>query len=109
MNGTGRFIRSAGEADRAGVLALAPRLAEGVAPWRGQEQARAAGARWLEDSLGSAEGIVLVAVGGDTVAGVISVRPATHFTGERDGYVGELVVAEDSGRRGIGRRLVAAA
>jgi ribosomal protein S18 acetylase RimI-like enzyme len=115
-------IRPAAEADRAGVLALAPRLAEGVAPWRDQEQARAAGKRWLEDSLGAGargEGIVLVAVdggtisggtaGGDTVAGVITVRPVAHFTGERDGYVGELVVAEDSGRRGIGRRLVEAA
>ncbi|HSZ40260.1 MAG TPA: GNAT family N-acetyltransferase [Trebonia sp.] len=113
-------VRGAVEADRAGVLGLAPRLAEGVAPWRDQERAKAAGERWLADSLGAAargEGIVLVAVddtagsqpSGGTVVGAISVRPMVHFTGEHDGYVGELVVAERSGRRGIGRRLVEAA
>ena len=32
-----------------------------------------------------------------------------HFTGERDGYIGELVVAERTSRHGIGRALIAAA
>jgi GNAT superfamily N-acetyltransferase len=40
---------------------------------------------------------------------VISVRSSTHFTGERDGYIGELVVADRASRRGIGRALIAAA
>jgi GNAT superfamily N-acetyltransferase len=40
---------------------------------------------------------------------VISVRASTHFTGERDGYIGELVVADHASRRGIGRALIAAA
>jgi ribosomal protein S18 acetylase RimI-like enzyme len=120
-------IRPARDEDRAGVLALAPRLAIGVAPWRDQAEARAAGRRWLEDSLGAAagKGAVLVASdnskrredgGGDDgdgaaaeILGVISVRPARHFTGERDGYIGELVVAENASRRGIGRALTTAA
>jgi GNAT superfamily N-acetyltransferase len=105
-------VRPAGDDDRAGILELAPRLAEGVAPWRDQAEALLAGRRWLEDSLDAAktgDGIVLVAADEDGIAGVISVRPSTHFTGERDGYIGELVVAHRAARRGIGRALVAAA
>ena len=116
-------IRPATDADRAGVLALAPRLAEGVAPWRNQQEAGEAGRRWLEGSLGNAAagtGAVFVAVderaatgpapsptGG--IVGVLSVHPNQHFTGERDGYIGELVVAEHAARRGIGRSLIGAA
>ena len=105
-------IRPAGDDDRAGVLELAPRLAEGVAPWRDQAEALLAGRRWLEESLDAAEtgnGAVLVAADADGIAGVISVRASTHFTGERDGYIGELVVAERASRHGIGRALVDAA
>jgi len=43
MPEAGVVIRPATAADRAGVLALAPRLAEGVAPWRNQAEAREAG------------------------------------------------------------------
>ena len=105
-------VRPAGDDDRAGILELGPRLAEGVAPWRDQAEAVLAGRRWLEESLDAAEagdGAVLVAADDAGVAGVITIRPSTHFTGERDGYIGELVVAHRAGRRGIGRALVAAA
>jgi GNAT superfamily N-acetyltransferase len=105
-------IRLATDADRAGLLALAPRLAEGVAPWRDQQEATAAGRRWLDGSLAAMEagdGAVFVAADGDRVTGVISIRPARHFTGERDGYIGELVVTERAARRGIGRSLIDAA
>jgi ribosomal protein S18 acetylase RimI-like enzyme len=97
--------------DRAGILELAPRLAEGVAPWRDQAEALLAG-RWLEESLDAAktgDGAVLVAADAAGIAGVISVRSSTHFTGERDGYIGELAVADHASRRGIGRALIAAA
>ena len=114
------IIRPATEADRAGIVALAPRLAESVAPWRDQREARNAGRRWLEGSLDDAAkgtGAVFVAVderaatgpapsatGG--IVGVLSVHPARHFTGEHDGYIGELVVAPHAERRGIGRSLI---
>lgn len=105
-------IRPAGDGDRDGILALAPRLAEGLPPWRDQDEALAAGRRWLEDSLAEASsggGAVFVAADAGAIAGVISVRAARHFTGERDGYIGELAVARRAARRGIGRALVAAA
>jgi GNAT superfamily N-acetyltransferase len=105
-------LRPAEEADRVGILELAPRLAEGVAPWRDQAEALRAGRRWLEESLAAAaagDGAVIVAAAPDGIAGVISVRPSAHFTGERDAYIGELVVADRAARHGIGRALVAAA
>ncbi len=130
-------IRPAGDGDKEDILALAPRLAIGVAPWRDQAEALNAGRRWLESSLGAAaagKGAVLVALdnskkqgrgeGGEgageetrkgageetgMIVGAISISPVTHFTGERDAYIGELVVAEGASRRGIGRVLVAAA
>jgi GNAT superfamily N-acetyltransferase len=40
---------------------------------------------------------------------VLSIHPSRHFTGELDGYIGELVVAEHAARRGIGRALIDAA
>jgi len=112
MENSDPSIRPAEDGDREGIFALAPRLAEGVAPWRDQAEALAAGRRWLEDSLAAAaagDGAVFVAADGGAIAGVISVRPSRHFTGERDGYIGELAVARGAARRGAGRALVAAA
>jgi GNAT superfamily N-acetyltransferase len=106
------LIHPADDDDRAGILELAPRLAEGVAPWRDQAEALLAGRRWLEESLDAARtggGAVLVAADADGIAGVITVRASTHFTGERDGYIGELAVADRASRRGIGRALITAA
>src|SRR3984885_1562466 len=112
MDDTNIRVRPARDDDQAGILALAPRLAEGVAPWRDQAEALLAGRRWLEESLDAAKtggGAVLVAADAAGIAGVISVRSSTHFTGERDGYIGELVVADHASRRGIGRALITAA
>jgi ribosomal protein S18 acetylase RimI-like enzyme len=112
MDNSDLTIRAARDGDRDGILALAPRLAEGVAPWRNQAEALAAGRRWLEDSLAAAttgNGVVFVAADGGAIAGVISVRSSRHFTGERDGYIGELAVAERAVRHGVGRALIAAA
>jgi GNAT superfamily N-acetyltransferase len=112
MGDLGYSVRPTVDSDRAGILELGPRLAEGVAPWRDQAEALLAGRRWLEESLAAAavgDGAVLVAADEQGIAGVISIRPSTHFTGERDGYIGELVVADRASRRGIGRALVDAA
>ena len=106
------LVRPAVDTDRAAILELGPRLAEGVAPWRDQAEALLAGRRWLEGSLAAAtagDGEVLVAADEQGIAGVITIRPSIHFTGERDGYIGELVVAHRASRQGIGRALIAAA
>ena len=105
-------IRPASDVDKEAIFALAPRLAEGLAPWRDQDVARSAGQRWLADSLAAVatgDGAVFVAADGDAIVGVISVRASRHFTGERDGYIGELAVAERAARRGIGSALIEAA
>lgn len=112
MDNAGITIRAATDDDEEAVVALAPRLAEGLAPWRDAGEAVAQGRRWLEDSLAVAargDGAVFVAMDRGSVTGVITVRPSRHFTGERDAYIGELVVAERGARRGIGSALVAAA
>ncbi|SEM16222.1 GNAT family N-acetyltransferase [Streptacidiphilus jiangxiensis] len=98
-------IRPAGPDDRAAVLALAPRLTEGVAPWRDQEAALRTARGWLSGSLD--DGAMFVAEGAGEVLGVVSVAVQTHWTGDRDAYIGELAVAPVAARRGIGRALVA--
>jgi len=112
MNNQGMSIRTATEDDKPAVLLLAPRLAEGVAAWRDSEAAAAAARQWLADSFATAargEGTVLVAVDEAGIAGVIAVSMSRHFTGEADGYIGELAVASRAVRRGIGRALIEAA
>jgi ribosomal protein S18 acetylase RimI-like enzyme len=98
--------------DRAAVLALAPRLTEGVAPWRDAGAARAAATAWLEGATsGTAErdDEVLVAVERDAVVGVVTVGRRRHWTGEIDAHVGELAVALDAQGLGVGRALMARA
>lgn len=52
---------------------------------------------------------VFVAEDRGTVVGFVSVTERNHFTGEVEGYVGELALADTGTRSGIGRALMAAA
>lgn len=111
MNSQGTSIRTATEDDKPAVLLLAPRLAEGLAAWRDSKAAVAAAQQWLADSFATAarhDGTVLVATDETGIAGVIAISVSRHFTGEVDGYIGELAVASRAVRRGIGRALIAA-
>lgn len=106
-------VRPAADADREPIMALASRLAEGVAGWRDPAAAARAAEGWLADSLaaaarGGTTG-VFVAVRGAEVVGVVSVEEQRHFTGAVDAYVGESAVASEAARRGVGRLLMAAA
>ena len=112
MNSARICIRAATEHDKPAVLQLAPRLAEGLAAWRNRQAAVPAARQWLTDSFATADrqdGTVLVAVDKTGIAGVITISEQRHFTGEVDGYIGELAVASHAVRRGIGRALIAAA
>lgn len=105
-------IRPYQEPDRPAALSLAGRLTMGVAPWRDPAAVERAVAGWVSGSLDEATAAgraVFVAVDGDDVVGLVTLGTRTHFSGEVDAYVGELIVAESRERRGIGAQLVRAA
>ncbi len=112
MTGENVEVRPATDRDRDAVLALAPRLAVGVASWRDPRSAVRSAEGWLAgsfDAAASGRGGVFVAVLDSVVVGVVCVDEQRHFTGAVDGYVGELAVAPTATRSGVGRRLMAAA
>ena len=105
-------VREYTPADRDAVMALAPRLTEGKAPWRDDEAWLAAVRGWIADAAeaaGAPDHVVFVAVDGDQIVGVVHTAERTHFTGQVDAYVGELVTAAGQERRGIARALMQAA
>lgn len=105
-------IRPVQPGEHAQVLALAPRLAEGVAAWRDPQPVLRAVRGWVESSLDAAsqpDHAVYVAIADGRVAGVVTVCERAHFTGQVDAYVGELAVDSNLERRGIGTRLMNAA
>jgi ribosomal protein S18 acetylase RimI-like enzyme len=105
-------VREYNPADRAAVLALAPRLTDGMPTWRDPAAWLSAVRGWVRDSAdnaGQPGHAIYVAVAGEQVVGLVSVSERTHFTGQVDAYVGELVTAAGMERRGIARALMAAA
>ncbi|TCC02941.1 GNAT family N-acetyltransferase [Kribbella soli] len=102
-------IRQYEEADRSAVLALAPRLTEGVAPWRPPSGVLAAVTGWVADALhhaGEPDRFVFVAEDGGDIAGFVSGEQRAHWSGDRELYVGELVVSPQHEGRGVGRALM---
>jgi GNAT superfamily N-acetyltransferase len=105
-------VREYATADRDAIMALAPRLSEGKAPWRDDAAWLSAVQGWVADAAAAAgqpDHVVYVAVADHRVVGVVHAAERTHFTGEVDAYVGELVTALGMERRGIARALMAAA
>lgn len=92
--------------DRRAVEALLPRLCIGAAAWIDPDDMLGVVRRWVDESL--AGGTVFVAERDGTVVGFVTVTERPHFTGRPEAYVGELAVAEDSARSGVGRALMAA-
>jgi len=101
-------IRPYTPADRDAVLALAPRLAEGVAPWRDPAGVRAAVVGWVRDSLNSTGGsrLALVAEADGGIVGFVTALERRRWSGVTDACVGELVVEAAMEGRGIGRALI---
>jgi ribosomal protein S18 acetylase RimI-like enzyme len=105
-------IRPFETGDRDAVMAIAPRLTEGVAAWRDPVLLLRAVREWVQgavDSAGKEDHAFYVAVAGDRVVGLVGVSERKHFTGQVDGYVGELAVASGWERRGIATQLMGAA
>ncbi|MEV0286839.1 MULTISPECIES: GNAT family N-acetyltransferase [unclassified Kribbella] len=104
-------VRRYADTDREAVLALAPRLAEGVAEWRAPDKVRQAVTRWVEDAVaraGAPGRFIYVAEARGQVAGFVAGEERTHWTGQADVYLGELVVDVAFERKGVGRALVEA-
>ncbi|PZS27522.1 MAG: hypothetical protein DLM58_18780 [Pseudonocardiales bacterium] len=108
-------VRPLRAGDHAAVRALAPELLAGMPDWRPRDGQRAAVQSWVDDTLASADQdghAVFVAVevtDPDRVLGFVSAGSRKHFSGDSEGYVGELVVDPSCRRLGIGRSLMAAA
>lgn len=106
-------VRRVRAADHARIRALAPELLAGMADWRPAAGRRAAVVGWVDAALAGADRddrAVFVAVApDDAVVGFAGVTERGHFTGQREGYVGELVVAPEYRARGAARGLMAAA
>jgi ribosomal protein S18 acetylase RimI-like enzyme len=102
-------VRPYASSDREGVLALAPRLTEGVAAWRDPEAVLDAVVGWVRDSIdtgGDPDHLVLVAEIDGRVAGFVTAVERRHWSGSADAYIGELVVDAAAEGQGIGRTLV---
>jgi len=105
-------IHTLQEHEREAVLALAPRLTVGVAPWRDPEAVGQAVEGWARDAVEAHDprtAPVLVAVDDGAVVGFVAAGTRRHWSGATDGYVGELVTARSAEGRGIGAALMAAA
>lgn len=91
---------------------MAERLQEGVAPWRDPGEVRRAVIGWVRESLADLsdpDNGAFVAERNDEVVGFVCVSERSHFTGEVDTYIGELVVSKVAEGGGVGRALVGAA
>jgi GNAT superfamily N-acetyltransferase len=98
--------------DRAAMLALAPRLVEGIAPWLEPQAFLRTAQSWLEGSIaniGPGQAVLLAFDAQERCAGFVCVQAKQHFTGYDHAYVGELVVAADVEGTGIGGALLLAA
>jgi GNAT superfamily N-acetyltransferase len=97
--------------DRAFVLDLAPRLAIGRQPWRDLELWLKAVEGWLTESIDQHERKTMVLIAEDEQGqrlGFATVSHSTHFTGQRQANIGELVTNEKVEGRGVGTALVEA-
>ena len=102
------LVRPLRPSDHGQVLALGSRLVEGVAPWREQEAVARTVASWVSAAVDDvqAERPVWVAVIDQVVVGFVAASVSDHWSGERDGYIGELVTDDRWQRHGVGHRLV---
>ena len=100
------FMASARET----VLALAPRLLANVPAWRDAEVAVGATRKWISqaiDQIGPGSTVLVAEDGAGACVGFVTIQRETHWTGEEQAYVPELVVAEAAEGTGVGCTLMA--
>ncbi|TMC57525.1 MAG: GNAT family N-acetyltransferase [Chloroflexota bacterium] len=104
-------VRQYVPADREFVLSLAPRLAIGIPPWRDPQKMIATVQGWITESIKQHGNKTMVIVAEDEHGerlGFATVSHDTHFTGEGQAYIGELVISEETEGRGVGKALAQA-
>jgi GNAT superfamily N-acetyltransferase len=102
-------VRPYDPADRAFVLSLAARLAIGIPPWRDSRAWIATAQNWIIGSIEQHGQKTMVFVAQDDQGerlGFATVAHDTHFTGERQAYVGELATSATAEGRGVGTALI---
>ncbi len=95
--------------DRSFVLDLAPRLMIGMPPWRDPQKCMAGVQGWIRGSLDQHGQETMVFVAEDEQGerlGFATVTQMTHWTGEDQAYIGELVTSEAAEGRGAGKALI---
>ncbi len=98
-------------ADRDFVLGLAPRLAIGMQPWRDLQLWLTTVESWLIESINQHNQKTMVLIAQDELGerlGFATVSHSTHFTGQRQAYIGELATSETIEGRGVGTALLEA-
>lgn len=104
-------VRPYVSADREFVLSLAPRLAIGIPPWRDPQKMTLTAQGWITGSIEQHGTKTMVFVAENEQGerlGFASVSHSTHFTGEGQAYIGELVTHEAAEGRGVGKALAEA-
>lgn len=97
--------------DNAFVLSLAPRLTIGMAAWRDPQLCLTAVQGWVTGSTAQHGQETMVWVAEDDQherLGFATITSETHFTGERQAYIGELATSAAAEGQGVGRALVQA-
>lgn len=97
--------------DREYILSLAPRLAIGIPPWRDPQKMIVTAQGWITESIEQHGKKTTVFVAEDEHGerlGFATVSHSTHFTGEGQAYIGELVTDESAQGRGVGKALAQA-
>ncbi len=91
------------------ILSLAPRLAIGKQPWRDLAAWLKAVEMWLTKSITQHNQQTMVLIAENEQAeplGFATVSHNTHFTGQRQAYIGELITSEMYEGQGVGSALV---
>ena len=97
--------------DHTFVLNLAPRLAIGMQSWRDLQLWLTTVEGWLTESINQHNQKTMVFIAEDEQGerfGFATVSHSTHFTGQRQAYIGELATSETAEGRGVGTALVEA-